>query len=134
MPCDSSYMEPRAWEIDLSRVLLLLDELDGKGPPDPKSAAWMGMDRRVTDRRFVDHQKYLDEKVRELCDRLSSVRTPPLSELSLEMQVWWRDHQKADVQRLKREQKAAVDRAVARRAYARLSAEEREALGLKEPT
>ena len=87
MPCDSSYMEPRGWEINLSRVYQLLDELDG-GVIDKR--AWEGYDERVYNKSSAQ----LDAKVAELCKRLEGVEYP--SKYSLELQIWWRDHQAAD--------------------------------------
>ena len=42
----------------------------------------------------------LDEKVAELCSKLQDVED--VKKYSLEMQMWWRDHQKADKARIKR--------------------------------
>lgn len=95
MPCDSSYMEPNDFEINLSRVYQLLDELDGIQLPKNYGT---GNDKRVYMRNLPN--EILDVKTRELCTRLK--HEPDVTKYSLEMQIWWRDHQKADLEREKR--------------------------------
>jgi len=96
MPCDSSYMEPHREEIDLSRVYQLLDELDG-GTIDKR--AWEGYDKRVYD-NSNNTTEQLDAKVAELCKRLEGV--VDITKYSLELQMWWRDHQIADKRKRER--------------------------------
>lgn len=91
MPCDSSYMEPNQFECEGSKLYALLDELDGKGPPNPKKFG-DGMDNRVYNMGLRRAQ--LDVLVDRLCSRLR--KEPDVTKYSLEMQIWWRDHQKED--------------------------------------
>lgn len=72
-------------------------------------------------------QKQLDEWVRELCSKLKKVKD--ISVYSLELQVWWRDHQAADRERMAEERKRrSLDR-TKKRALAKLTTKERKALG-----
>lgn len=106
-------------ETELSRVACLLDELDGqKWEP----AHWRGYHPAVYN-QHVD----ADALVAQLCSRLQEV---DVTQYSLEMQMWWRDHQEADRTRLKRE--AARHREAADRdaALAKLTTYERGLLGL----
>lgn len=50
---------------------------------------------------------------------------------SLEMQIWWRDHQEKDREREKEESEKAERNKVREAALSKLSKEEKEALGLK---
>jgi hypothetical protein len=120
MPCNSDYMEAAKEEIQLSQVACLLDELDGK-PINPHH--WAGYHPNVYN-RIADG----DRLVAELCCRL---QTTDVTKQSLEMQIWWRDHQAADKARLEREiaeNKLESDKA---KALAKLTAYERKILGLK---
>lgn len=90
MPCDSSYMNPSNKELEISRVACLLDEI--KGIPINRSH-WDGYHPLVYNRKFND-----DKMVRELCSKLRSL---DVTKFSLEMQMWWRDHQIADAKRNK---------------------------------
>ena len=92
MPCNSDYLESSSKEKLLSQVACLLDELDGK-PLDKDH--WRGYHPAVYNKQINS-----DELVSELCSRLQSVE---VKEYSLEMQIWWRDHQQADKERLEHE-------------------------------
>lgn len=119
MPCNSDYMEPTGKEVALSQVACLLDELDGK--PINRSH-WNGNHPAVYSKAFNG-----DKLVAELCSRLQKT---DVTKHSLEMQIWWRDHQAADKARLEREikqQKLAKRKAAA---VAKLTPYERRLLGL----
>ena len=120
MPCDSSYMEANGLEIRLSQVACLLDELDGKGFDQ---AHWQGYHPRVYNQR-VDG----DKMVAKLCKRLQSV---DVKDYSLEMQIWWRDHQAADRARAEEELAAAKDAKAKKAAIAKLTPHERKLLGIR---
>lgn len=92
MGCDSGYMNPFSKEIEISKVACLLDELDGL--PWNK-AHWSGYHPKVYGKSFN-----ADAMVSELCSRLSGV---DVAKHSLEMQMWWRDHQRADAERRAKE-------------------------------
>jgi len=119
MPCNCDYLEASGKEISLSRVACLLDELNGT---PIKKDYWAGYHPAVYNRP-VDGDKLVDD----LCSRLQEA---DVKEYSLEMQMWWRDHQKADEDRVKHELarlKTNEDRAAA---IEKLTPYERNLLGL----
>lgn len=93
MPCNSDYLKSNPLEVELSRVYLLLDEVKKGRHVDPESRAWHGYDGRAYCRGY---KAQLDEAVRELCGLLQG---KDVSRNSLELQIWWRDHQEADAKR-----------------------------------
>lgn len=95
MPCNSDYLNATDSEKNLSVIYGLLDELDTGVLP---SNFGSGYDDRVYNKHLP--KQHLDEKTEELCGKLQQV---DVSKFSLEMQVWWRDHQKADRERLNKE-------------------------------
>lgn len=124
MPCDGSYMEPNQMERNLSQVYGLLDELKtGKLPKDFGS----GYDKRIYNKGL--NQAHLDKKVAELCSKLS--KDKDIKKRSLEMQIWWRDHQKADRAREKKKAQAKKDDAARKKALAKLTPAEKKLLNLK---
>lgn len=125
MPCNSDYMNANRLEIELSRVLLLTQELDTGKPVDSHSPDWGGYLSGVYNGGEL--RSRTDAAVATLCSRLQRV---DVSRFSPEMQIWWRDHQIADKKREAEEkQKAEKDtlRAAAKR---KLTPAEREALNL----
>lgn len=101
MPCmydDSRYGnahdKERTKEMTMSKVFLLLDELDGKGPPD-YHRFYHGYDIRASGEQLS--QKECDDLTANLCQRIQAI--PDLTKYSLEMQMWWRDHQEQDRKR-----------------------------------
>lgn len=120
MPCNSDYMNASGKEIALSRVACLLDELNGKQEID--RSHWEGYHPRVYSQR-VDG----DALVAELCDRLQK---EDVSKRSLEMQIWWRDHQKADKERLEREMQQQKTESEKSAALEKLTPYERKLLGV----
>lgn len=122
MPCNSDYMVANQSEKNLSVVYGLLDELEtGKLP----SNFGDGYDKRVYNKHLS--KKHLDEKTSELCSKLQNT---DVSKFSLEMQMWWRDHQKADRERLEKEIKDKVTEQEKQKALSKLSDYERKLLGL----
>jgi hypothetical protein len=121
MPCESGYLEASGYEIRLSQVACLLDELDGK---PINQSYWAGYHPRVYCRAATIED---DKIVQELCSRLQKL---DVTRHSLEMQIWWRDHQKADKERLERHIKEAVELKERKEAIAKLTPYERGLLGL----
>ncbi len=117
-------MESTSREKALTKVVLLLDELDGKGAPDPKKFI-AGYDRRA----YTDHpsKKTAAAWVRDLCARLQEIKDVRV--FSLELQTWWRDHQAADAARLSAELEQQQTAAKRQAAIAKLSPYERQLLG-----
>jgi hypothetical protein len=114
-------MNANGREKALSQVVCLLDELGGK--PEIDSRHWQGYHPNVYNNSNVCG----DALVAELCEKLQG---EDVTKRSLEMQIWWRDHQKADKQRLEREmqqQKTEAEKAVA---LEKLTPYERKLLGV----
>jgi hypothetical protein len=118
MPCDSSYMDPTTKEVQLSQVACLLDELEGK-PIDRRQ--WNGFHPLVYG-QSVD----CDGLVRRLCAKLQSV---DVTKFSLEMQIWWRNHQAADKARIERELALKQNEKDREAILAKLTPRERSLLG-----
>jgi len=97
MPCDSSYMEANGLEIELSRLLMLLEEFRTGVPVDPRSSEWGGYHNQSYGKG--DLRKRADAATAELCGKLTACGD--VTRFSLEMQVWWRDHQRADDEKRK---------------------------------
>lgn len=122
MPCNSDYMEPNQQEINLSIVYGLLDELEtGKLPTNFGD----GYDKRVYNKGLS--KEHLDQKTEELCSKLQQT---DVTKYSLEMQIWWRDHQKADAERLQKEIDEKKNAEEKEAALAKLTTYERRLLGL----
>jgi len=82
-------------EKNLSVVYGFLDEIEtGRLPKNFGT----GYDERVYCQYLS--KEHLDQKVEELCSKLQHL---DVTKFSLEMQMWWRDHQKADEERLRKE-------------------------------
>ena len=92
MPCNSDYMSATSKEIEISRVACLLDEIAGR---KWEPGWWAGYHPRVYNMKHNG-----DKLVNELCAVLQS---RDVTQYSLEMQVWWRDHQAADKARIAKE-------------------------------
>jgi hypothetical protein len=122
MPCNSDYMEANGYEQAISRVACLLDELDGK--PFNKDH-WRGYHPAVYNR---SNKSDGDGMVRTLCSRLQAL---DVTKQSLEMQMWWRDHQEADRSRLEAEAVRKKIKAAREEAISKLTPSERKVLGLE---
>jgi len=114
MPCKSD--GPYYDSVALAVILIYrhLDELAGK-PPQDRHWGFLSVTRSELDRLTA-----------LLCERLKSVDLAPYS---LELQMWYRDHQAADKAR---DDKRVQDNALEARkhaALAKLTDEERELLG-----
>ena len=90
MPCDCSHLEPDRYEVEGGRINLLLKELDGTpfAPSEYKTAF-----------EYNVYENELSRRTRELCSRLKKLKPKVISDFSLELQIWWRDHQEADAQK-----------------------------------
>ena len=93
MPCNSGYLAPTSLELSISKVLRFHEELNGAAA-NHSDGGLHPRARRVTRERA-------DQLVASLCER---IKTIDVSKYSLEMQIWWRDHQAADAARLKAEE------------------------------
>lgn len=109
-------------ELKLSQVQCLLDELDGK-PINPEF--WNGHHPNVYSCGLS--QNNADKMVSALCGRLQK---EDVSKRSLEMQIWWRDHQEADARHAKEELDAAKTAQEKEIALSKLTPYERKLLNL----
>ena len=121
MPCNSDYMNATNNEVNLSIVFGLLDELQtGILPKDFGN----GYDKRA----YCHYEdELLDVKTEELCNHLQGI---DVSGYSLEMQMWWRDHQKADKKRVSKELFDLIKEADKKIALSKLSQYEKDLLGI----
>lgn len=99
MPCNCDHLEATELEVEISKVACLLGEL--KGVKINKSH-WEGY-----------HPNIYGKVTKKLADKLTSqlcliLRNEDVSKYSLEMQMWWRDHQEADKKRIEEELKARL--------------------------
>lgn len=124
MPCNSEYLNASGTEVELSRVACLLDELDGK---KWSNGDWDGYHPRIYNKLAELEKDVCDAMVSELCSRLQGV---DVKKYSLEMQMWWRDHQEADKLRVELEIAANKDKAARQAAVSKLTPHERKLLGL----
>ena len=121
MPCNCEYLNPTNLEQELSKVACLLDELRGR-PWNPDN--WKGYHPKV----YGKATKELgDSLVAKLCSELQGLN---VTTYSLEMQIWWRDHQRADKKRLKKEMENLKDEEAKNLALAKLTSYEKRLLGL----
>lgn len=123
MGCRSDYMEATSDEKAFSQVQCLLDELDGK---KFESGEWRGYHRAVYNTHLSKEQK--DKLVSTLCSKLQKV---DVTKYSLEMQMWWRDRQIADKERLEQETTDLKDEQERQKALSKLTPYEKKLLGIK---
>jgi hypothetical protein len=115
MPCNSDHLEPSQLEREVSKIAAFLDELQ-TGYLEKKHLG--GNHPRVYNSGVT--RTIADEYTARLCRRLKTV---DVKNYSLEMQIWWRDHQAADEKKLEiQEQRKA--------ALAKLTPKERKLLNL----
>lgn len=96
MPCNCDHLKATSLELEISRVACLMDEIHGKKKIN--ESHWDGYHPNVYGKVNRDLANKYTEK---LC---SILKEEDVSKYSLEMQIWWRDHQKADEKRLRKEE------------------------------
>lgn len=126
MPCNSNHMLANDFEKNLGEVYLLLDELEGR-PFDSKTWKNRGYDKRVYYIRVP--KGILSTKTKELCSKLQEKSEEEIKNYSLSLQVWWREHQDADKERLKKEHEDNLKMLGKQEALAKLTPYERKLLG-----
>jgi hypothetical protein len=126
MPCRSDYMDASKFEIQMSQVACLLDESTSGVPVNTQLGSWRGYHPIVYNQN-LSKQK-CDKMVEQLCN---FCQTADVSKYSLELQIWWRDHQKADKERLEAEIRDAERNKQRDKALAKLTDYEKKLLGLK---
>ena len=123
MPCNSDYLCASSRELEMSRVCCLLDELETGNPVDTGSSEWRGYHPKIYNKGSGKSAD--DALVATLCRRLKDVC---VTDYSLEMQTFLRDHAKADLERQKKklaDKKAEEER---KRALSKLTPGERKLL------
>lgn len=122
MGCRSDYMEPTQFEIENSKVLALLEELKTNILPNYYGD---GSFHKVYG---LSNQSIVDKNTKKLCTLLQKKKD--ISKMSLEMQLWWRDHQALDKKRITEELAQKKTEKAKQTAIAKLTPLERELLGL----
>lgn len=122
MPCRSDYLAANNKEVAMSQVACLLDELNGISL---NKTHWDGYHPNVYNMNLSKSE--CDKMVEKLCSKLQEV---DVSEYSLEMQMWWRDHKKADKERLENDLKKAQSQIDKQNALNKLTDYEKGLLGL----
>ena len=121
MPCNCDHLKATQLEVETSKVACLLGELRGV---KINKHSWEGYHPDVYGN--VD-KKLADKLTKELC---SILQKEDVSKYSLEMQIWWRDHQEADRKRIEKEFKEKKDKKAKNKALSKLSEYEKRLLGL----
>ncbi len=116
MPCNSEYLNHTEHEVEAARVEELLKEIDGK-PFDHDEPSYYGGEYGGT----------LNENTARLCDWCNN---HDVTKKSLELQLWWKRHQRHDARRERQKAEEAKEAAARRKALSKLTTKERELLGL----
>lgn len=125
MPCNCDYMEPTARERELGKIKSLLDELDRKEFNHAKS----DMHPEVYNQGITTVTA--DVWISELCQRCRRIdHIGELTKFSLELQMWWRDHQIKDAKHLAEAEEMVHELEIKQRALGKLTDREREILGI----
>ncbi len=113
MPCRADHMEPNDREIELSKILAFLEELK-TGKLDEHHLK--GYHPSVYCEKPTQEQ--LNDATSQLCKNL---RFATLTHYSLELQIWWRKHQKSEERREREDREELEAKEVAdRKELARL--------------
>lgn len=124
MPCNSDHMEATITEIVVSQIYCVRDELEKR---KVERSWWNGYHPGVYGK--VPDKKDVDQVAAWCCAVLSDYPDRKIKKQSLELQLWWRKHQEADIKRKKADQDASSEAALRASALAKLTPEERAALG-----
>jgi len=111
MPCTSNYQEANSREKESKKLMLLLAEIGEHQGEIP----------------YYGKTELLDEHTEKLCD---FCQNNDVTGKSLELQIWWRDHQEADKARLESEQAESKTEQEKNAAISKLTDYERKLLGL----
>lgn len=112
MPCNSDYMNPTNQEINSLEVINFLKEVGEKVGKYDKNYGRINT---------------LDKDVSKLCSICQKI---DVSKYSLELQIWWRDHQEADKKRIQKEINDKKDKKLKEKALSKLTSYERKLLGI----
>jgi hypothetical protein len=123
MPCKSDYLDPTPDEIKLSKVLGCLEEIETGKLPENYGTGFGGA---YGNTRNIS----VDEKTAELCSKLQKLSNEEIKEKSLELQMWWRDHQEFDKRRIQEELASIKEESERKEALKKLTPHEINLLGL----
>jgi len=90
MPCDSSHLRATGTEIRASEIMALKEELKTGKLPEYYGNGY------YSEVYGQPNAHNLDDGVRYLCRQLERKKPNEIKGYSLEMQMFWRDHQRAD--------------------------------------
>lgn len=124
MPCNCDHMGANNREVELSKIACCLEEILERKKINKND--WGGYHPKIYSKHISN--KKANEMISKLC-RLCS-EADDITKYSLELQMWWRDHQELDRQRLERERIEALDKKHREEGLAKLTKEEKKALGL----
>ncbi len=111
MPCNCDHLEPNLHEKESVRVLTFLHEI--------------GLENKKPD--LYGNTESIHQDTERLCTACQKIDT---SKQSLELQIWWRDHQAADKKKLEDLIKSNKEASEREKAIAKLTPYERDLLGL----
>lgn len=130
MPCNSGHLNPTALEIQASQALCVIDETRGL---TPHPSWWRGYHPDAYGSGGSATRERVDHLTSTACAKVASMAPEAVrDEFSLEAQIWIRDHQKADRERIEREAYAKRTQTIIDGALAKLTDEEKKALGLED--
>ena len=126
MPCNCDHLEPSRTEIKMSKVACLLDEFNGK---KIDGCHWRGMHPKVYNQTYDRYAGDYDaaEMTQELVEKIKACR---VTDYSLEMQVWWRDYQKRNLDEAAKVQAEKEEQEQRNNALGKLTDTDKKALGL----
>ena len=124
MPCRCDYTEPSALEIEIRHLCYFIDEINGIKHPFKLSSGGYSTPYSSSE----CNKKLADKLTAELCGKLKET---DITKYSLEMQIWWRDHQDKDSKREQEEENKKKREEIRKAALSKLTKAEKEALGLK---
>jgi hypothetical protein len=111
MACNGDYLEPDSHERESVRVLGFLYEV---GLRDSAPG-------------YYGSTNTIHQDIAELCNWC---KNNDVSKQSLELQIWWRDHQQADRKREEKEEQSRLKNEMKKQALSKLTDEDRKVLGV----
>lgn len=121
MPCRNEETQPSKRWLESSHVACLMDEVH----------TGQGLNQKHWDNghpEATENKERADWLTQQLCKHLQTSNID-ITKCSLELQLWWRDHQRADQKRKEQELRDRKDQEDKARALAKLTPRERELLG-----
>lgn len=129
MPCNSDHMNPSKLELECGRLECLIEEAKSGMHVDTQSDLWQGYDPAYYGHNELQLKSRADKLTQALCTSCRGGTPAGMTKCSLELQLWWRDHQRADAARISRETRKTEEDQLRRSALKKLTPQERDALG-----